>query len=284
VALSVAGVIEPAVREVDIRRSVARPTENLGSYDLYLRAMAILRTYQWQRIDEVLDLIERAIALDPNHAAAVALGVRCHYLTALYGWSPDPEEHRRRALQLAECALRVANDDATVLSSVAAILAYLGYDLGSVVGLVERALELNPGSATAWFNSGCVRVMTDDLELAIEHLDTASRLDPIGPDRPARLLFSAMARFQQRRFTDAAALANEVIQHFSNPTGAAILAASYGFLGRPDDARVALARYESLSPMTIEALAPAIWKNERHVKLFLDGISVTKGQSSASAS
>jgi hypothetical protein len=160
----------------------------------------------------------------------------------------------------------------------------MGYDLGAVVGLVKRALALDPGSATAWFSSGVVRVMTDDLDLALEHLDTASRLDPIGPDRPARLLFVATARFQQRRFTDAAALANELFQHFNNPIGAAILAASYGFLGRPDDARVALARYESLSPLTIEALAPSIWKNEGHLRLFLDGVAVARKPAPASAS
>jgi adenylate cyclase len=279
VALSAAGVIEPAILYADARRSTTRPTENAGSYDLYLRALALVRSYDATRFDHVIELAERAIELDPSHAAAVALGVRCHYLASLYGWSGDAEPHRRRALELAEQALRLAGDDANTVAAVAPILAYLGRDLDGSIRLVERALELNPGSVTAWFNSGIVRVAAGDLALAIEHLETASRLDPIGPDRPSRMLFVAMARFQQRRFTEAAALASELFQHFNNPTGCVILAASYGFLGRPDDARAAIARYESLSPLTVEELAPAIWRTDAHLRLFLEGIALANGPS-----
>ncbi len=39
VASSVAGVIEPALQAAEMRRSAARPTTDLGAYDLYLRAL-----------------------------------------------------------------------------------------------------------------------------------------------------------------------------------------------------------------------------------------------------
>ena len=41
VAVSVAGVIEPALQAAEIRRSAARPTIDLSAYDLYLRALAV---------------------------------------------------------------------------------------------------------------------------------------------------------------------------------------------------------------------------------------------------
>lgn len=276
VALSAAGVIEPAILYADVRRSTTRPTEIPSSYDLYLRAIALVRSYDWARFDQVLELTERAIALDPNHAAALALGVRCHYLASLYGWSGDAEVSRRRALELADRALRIGADDANTLAAVAPLLVYMGRDFNGSIKLVERALELNPGSAVVWFNSGVVRVAAGDVALAIEHLETASRLDPIGPDRPGRMLFVAMARFQQRRYAEAAAIATELFQHFNNPTGCVILAASYGFLGRLDEARTAMARFESLSPLTIAAIAPAIWRTDAHLKLFLEGIALAR--------
>src|SRR5205823_8927805 len=40
IALSVAGVIEPALQAAEMRRSAARPTTDLSAYDLYLRALA----------------------------------------------------------------------------------------------------------------------------------------------------------------------------------------------------------------------------------------------------
>jgi TolB-like protein/class 3 adenylate cyclase len=41
VAVSVAGVIEPALQAAEMRRSAARPTTDLSAYDLYLRALAV---------------------------------------------------------------------------------------------------------------------------------------------------------------------------------------------------------------------------------------------------
>src|SRR4029077_10024950 len=40
IAISVAGVIEPALQAAEMRRSVARPND-LSAYDLYLRALAV---------------------------------------------------------------------------------------------------------------------------------------------------------------------------------------------------------------------------------------------------
>jgi hypothetical protein len=39
VAISVAGVIEPALQAAEIRRASERPTQDLTAYDLYLRAL-----------------------------------------------------------------------------------------------------------------------------------------------------------------------------------------------------------------------------------------------------
>jgi adenylate cyclase len=41
VAVSVAGVIEPALLAAEIQRASERPTRDLGAYDLYLRALPI---------------------------------------------------------------------------------------------------------------------------------------------------------------------------------------------------------------------------------------------------
>src|ERR1700726_3549863 len=41
VAISVAGVIEPALQAAETARSTGRPTADLSAYDLYLRAMAL---------------------------------------------------------------------------------------------------------------------------------------------------------------------------------------------------------------------------------------------------
>jgi len=151
VALSAAGVIEPAVLETEVRGASGRPTDDMGSYDLYLRAVAVLSTYVWEDVSKALDFVERAVALDPNHAAAVGLAARIHYLIDLYGWSDDGEGHRRRAVELAHRALRLAGDDAYELAWIPSS------------GLFERDVFLaGPTSATFRLQFGAKAPIADD--------------------------------------------------------------------------------------------------------------------------
>src|SRR4030088_873632 len=78
IAFSVAGVIEPALQAAEMRRSAARPTADLGAYDLYLRALAAFYPITKDRIVESLGLIEQAIALDPHYGPALAWAAICH--------------------------------------------------------------------------------------------------------------------------------------------------------------------------------------------------------------
>src|SRR5207237_7565158 len=66
VAVSVAGVIEPALQAAETRRAAPRPTTDLGAYDLYLRAVATFFPITRERVFEALRLFEQAIAIDPH--------------------------------------------------------------------------------------------------------------------------------------------------------------------------------------------------------------------------
>src|SRR5207249_7740896 len=64
VAVSVAGVIEPALQAAEIAHSANRPTNDLTAYDLYLRALA---NFPWLRKEQLLeerDFLSKAIARD----------------------------------------------------------------------------------------------------------------------------------------------------------------------------------------------------------------------------
>src|SRR5215210_4596293 len=58
VAMSVAGVIEPALQAAEIRRSSAQSKTDLSAYELYLRALAIFFPITKERITEALSLLE----------------------------------------------------------------------------------------------------------------------------------------------------------------------------------------------------------------------------------
>jgi adenylate cyclase len=87
VAVSVAGVIEPALQAAETRRSAARPTTDLGAYDLYLRALAAYFPMTKERIFEALGLLEQAIAIDRHYGPALSWAAICHLRLVADGWA-----------------------------------------------------------------------------------------------------------------------------------------------------------------------------------------------------
>jgi adenylate cyclase len=277
VALAVAGKIEPTVEQAEIQRAATHPTGNINSHDLYLRALPIFRTHTRAGTLEALDLLNQAIALDAAHAPALALAVSCHRTILIYGWSDDVEAHREQGILLAKRAIKSAAEDAAVLASVANDLSVLEKSVELALPLAERAIAINPGSANVWFNCGWVRFMAGEIEAAIEHFETAMRLDPAGANRPAYLLYLGAAHFFAERFEQAAALLRERNQYSESPGGAAFLAASYGHLGQTGPAREALARYRALTPLPIESLVQT-FLDPRQRSMLLGGFAFAEGR------
>jgi len=280
VALAVAGKIEPTVMEAEVRRAAARPTDSMGSYDLCLRALPRFRTLERAGLEEALELLNRAIALDPNHGLALSLAANCHWFIDLSGWSDDPDTNRRLGIERAHRASKAAGDDAHVLARAAFVVGYLARDPNAAVSLADRAIALNPGSSIAWHCSGALRIYIGDSNLAIEHLETAMRLDPTGPERVGQLFDIALARFELGQFSEAIALSREFAQHDS-PGGWGLLAASYSHLAQTGAAREALSRYWSLTSQPIDSFARGLFGDARHLKLFLDGIALAEGRQPA---
>ena len=105
VAERVAGVAEAAVQDADLRKVTSRPTTNLSSYDLYLRALFLFRTSRRDEIAQSIDLLDQAIALDPDFAVALSQASVCLRQVVDHGWTDDPQAARRKGLEYAERAL-----------------------------------------------------------------------------------------------------------------------------------------------------------------------------------
>ncbi|HWZ67447.1 MAG TPA: hypothetical protein VNW89_06450, partial [Stellaceae bacterium] len=218
VAVSVAGVIEPALQAAEMRRSVARPTTDLTAYDLYLRALAAFYPVTRERLVAALALIEEAIAIDPHYGLALSWAAVCHLRLISEGWAAQPEPHRRKSTDLARQALQVGENDPGVLANAAITLTQFGEDIGAMIGLVDRALTLNPSFARGWFRSGLIRIYAGQHDLAIKHLEASLRLSPrerVG----APLQWIGMAYFFKRQFGEAAAkLLSSIQENPGSPT------------------------------------------------------------------
>jgi TolB-like protein/class 3 adenylate cyclase len=276
VAVSVAGVIEPALQAAEMRRSAARPTTDLTAYDLYLRALATFYPITKERILEALELLERAIAIDPRYGPALALAALGHMHLVRDGWAEEPETSRRKASDLARQALETAQNDPGILANAASVLAYFGEDLGAMIGLVDRALALNPSFARGWQLSGFLRIVAGQPDLAIEYLEMSLRLSPRErTDQPLSLM--GLAYFFKRRFEEAAAkLLLSIQDHPGFPPSYRALAACYAHMGRLDEARAIVTRLRAITPLVVPSDLP--FRNPEDRELFLSGLRLAAGE------
>jgi adenylate cyclase len=275
VALSVAGVIEPALQAAETARSAGRPITDLTAYDFYLRAHA-MSSSSGKQIPEVILVLERAIERDPRYGPALAWAACCYGRLCVDDRSKDPEADSRKATDLARRALEVAGDDPTVLANAAYALAYFGEDIGAMMALVDRALVFNPSFARGWHISGVLRLWAGEPDLATEHANTALRLSPRARVGWALLTIGA-AHLVSRRYDEALPKLLLAIQDDpSNPIPYRALAACYAHMGRLTEAREILTRLRAITSVMRPDVTQL--RNAEHRELLLSGVRLAAGE------
>ena len=193
-------------------------------------------------------MLEQAIAIDPHYGPALSWAAICHLRLVIDGWAEEPETTRRKAIDLARQALQVAENDPGILANAALVLAQFGEDIGAMIGLVDRALALNPSFARGWFVSGLLRLFAGQPDLAIEHVETSLRLSP--RERMGQpLVVIGTAYFFKHQFDEAASkLLLSIQDDPGSPIPYRVLAACYAHMGRLDEARAIVARLRAITP------------------------------------
>jgi adenylate cyclase len=276
VAISVAGVIEPTLQAAEIRRSAERPTNDMTAYDLYLRAYSLAFTWERDAIIRALDLLDQAIERDPRYGAALVEAASRHFEMHVNGWSEDPEESRRKGVELTRRALQVAGDDPNVLCKAAYALGYFGEELDVAIALVDRGLELNPSSARGWQWSGWLRSWSGQPDLAIKHFETSLRLNP-REQRANPFMGIGVAHFFARRFEEARVTLLRSLQEKPNwvPTHR-FLASCYAHMGRLDEAQETVKRLRILTNVVVPGAEN--WRNPEHREFYLSGLRLAAGE------
>jgi len=276
VAIDVAGVIEPALQAAEVRRSAARPTNDLTAYDLYLRALATFYPITKERLLKVLELLEEAIAIDPHCGPALSLAAMCQMRLVRESWAEAPETASRKAVDLARQALQVAGDDPGILANAAFVLANFGEEIGAMMALVDRALALTPSFSRGWFLSGVLRLWASQPDLAIKHAEMALRLSP-RERMGTPLSLIGEAHFFKREFAEAAPkLLQSIQENPGYPHSYRVLAACYAQMGRLDEAREIIARLNVLTPDLVPSAAQL--RNPADRELFLSGLRAASSE------
>jgi adenylate cyclase len=258
VAISVAGVIEPTLRQAEIQRARRKRPDSLDAYDLYLRALPFAYTSMPEDADKALGFVEQAIRLDPDFAAAHAIIAWCQEQRYLRGGLD--EGARAIALRHARLAIAMGGDDATTLAIAGLVIGFLEpreYEIA--VSAFDRALALSNSSALALGFSAVTRAWRGESTIAIDQAEQALRLSPSDPMSNIRYMAIAIAHFAAGRFEEAAAAASRAIQanpRFSPPYW--MRAAALANLGRIDDAEAVAQQLLRVQPQfTIGSITAA---------------------------
>jgi adenylate cyclase len=247
VAISVAGVIEPTLRQAEIERARRKRPDSLDAYDLYLRALPHAFTAMPDDANKALVFLVKAVELEPDFAAAHAIIAWCHEQQYLRGGLQ--EETRNAALRHARHAMATGSDDAIALATAGFVIAATGSDYETAVTAFDRSFALSSSSALAFGFSSIVRAWMGDDAIAIEHANRALRLSPFDPLIYMPYVGLAYAHFATGRFEEAATAARQANQ--SNPRFSVpymLHAAALTMLDRMEDARAAVQRLLELEP------------------------------------
>ena len=250
VAASVVGAIEPRLRLSEIERVSRKPIGNLGAYDLYLRALAQMYRYTEQSFDEAVVLARRALAIDPLYAPAAAIIVWCRTLQRVQGWGAPSYNDIAEGIRLARQALEAGRDDPDTLWQAAWTLFILAGEAALSKTFIDRALTLNPNSATAWQCRGSIYALRNNQpEAAIEAFERAQRLSPFDPIGYYSSAGLALAHLVAQRFEQAIEWADRTLH--AQPriaTAIRVKIVAYAHLGRLEEARAARAQMLAIDP------------------------------------
>jgi adenylate cyclase len=176
----VAGSLQPSIQRAEIERVGRKRPQDLGTYDLTMRALPHVWMLEKEETVSALALLNQALAMDPDYPLALSLAAWCHAQRAVYNWAEDIEGSKSKALRLAEKAANLSSDDPLVLSVLGTAHTVIR-NYGTARILLERAISLNPNAAWALSRLGWLEAYADRLEPALEYFERSRRLSPLDP-------------------------------------------------------------------------------------------------------
>ncbi|RWE45182.1 MAG: adenylate/guanylate cyclase domain-containing protein [Mesorhizobium sp.] len=245
---------------------------NTEAYDCFLRGREL-----WHRLTKetnvaARDLLQRATELDPNFASAYAFLALTHGVDYLNRWGASPPDSMAQAEEAATRGVTLDDNDPWAHWALAIARLYTRRH-DEAIDEVERALVLNPNFAEAHVCRGETLYYSGKSEEALESFARAKSLNPYFPD--VLLHFQALALFQLGRYDEAVdLLLQRLARNAVTDVSRALLAASYGHLGRLEEARAAWQEMLRVNPdYSLEYRRKVLpYKNPADFEVMVDGL------------
>jgi TolB-like protein/predicted Zn-dependent protease len=244
---AIVAAIEPQIYAAENFRARRKPPESLDAWDLLMQALS----HYWKVTPEdnvaAQDLLEKAIAIEPNYAQALAVLSASHIFGAHMGWEPIAT-----GVPAAEsaglAALRADREDSWAHLAVAGVHVHRRR-LDDALAEIETALSLNPNFSLALSYYGLVLSYVGRWREGAEAARRALRLSPRDPFSAICSGVAAYAEFVGRNYHEAIRLAREGVRQRLDFAGAyRVLTAAAAMAGEIDVAKGALQELRRAQP------------------------------------
>ncbi|MGQ0561954.1 MAG: BTAD domain-containing putative transcriptional regulator, partial [Gemmatimonadota bacterium] len=148
IAHAIAGALKLRLADTGVSL-VTTSTRDAGAYELYLKGRYFWNQRSKEGIAKAIEQLESAVARDPRYAAAHAALADAYQLGPTFGALP-PEIAFPKAHAAALAALRLDKTLAEAHASLGYIKMHWERDWRGAEAELRRAIELNPGYATAY--------------------------------------------------------------------------------------------------------------------------------------
>ncbi len=219
------GRIEAAALE----RAERKPTGNMAAYEYVLTGKRLHHRSTPEDNARAQEMLDKAIALDPNYAHAHAWKACVLGQTYAMGLAEDEEANFAKIRAELDTAISLDDNDSDVHRILAALNLVHGEE-DQVLYHQKRALELNPNDDLIVVQQGEILTWIGQADDGVEWILKAMRLNPYHPERFWAHL--GRAYFAGRRYEEAI----EAFRHCNNPDIGqnACLAGAYAKLGDSD--------------------------------------------------
>jgi serine/threonine-protein kinase len=178
----VAGKIAAALRSElspeEAERIEARPTGNLEAYDYYLRGLQLQnRGFSRETLERAIEMLERAVALDPEFAEAHAAISKAHSEMWWFYYDRTRERLQQSAASLAR-AREISPDLPRGLVAEGWYHYHGHLDYVRALKAFEAALEALPGDPDPAYGIAAINRRLGDMETSVDYFKRAHKLDP----------------------------------------------------------------------------------------------------------
>jgi adenylate cyclase len=180
ICMQILTALRVKLTEGDQARNFGVGTKNIEAYLKVMKGLILYQTRTREGTIKGIEMLNEAIALDPEYVNAYVLLGWVHLQNGIYGFTKTPANSFKEAFKLAQKAINMDDNSANANALMGALLSEKNPEKAFALG--EKALALEPNNADVIAIFAGILRGTKHYEKAISKFKEAIRLNPFPPD------------------------------------------------------------------------------------------------------